>query len=109
MKKNNPLTFYVVRGLSKGRGDRIRTCGRLVPNQERYRAALHPECFMGSDFLNCGAKVSLFSVMAKCFSHFFILDDAFPLFKDNNATKKGLPLREEQTLDWNNIVFNEFT
>lgn len=47
--------------------------------------------------------------MAKCFSHFFILDDAFPLFKDNNATKKGLPLREEQTLDWNNIVFNEFT
>ena len=24
------------------RGDRIRTCGRLVPNQERYRAALHP-------------------------------------------------------------------
>ena len=26
------------------RGDRIRTCGRLVPNQERYRAALHPEC-----------------------------------------------------------------
>ena len=25
------------------RGDRIRTCGRLVPNQERYRAALHPE------------------------------------------------------------------
>ena len=27
----------------KCRGDRIRTCGRLVPNQERYRAALHPE------------------------------------------------------------------
>ena len=26
----------------KSRGDRIRTCGRLVPNQERYRAALHP-------------------------------------------------------------------
>ena len=26
------------------RGDRIRTCGRLVPNQERYRAALHPDC-----------------------------------------------------------------
>ena len=24
------------------RGDRIRTCGRLVPNQERYRAALRP-------------------------------------------------------------------
>ena len=27
----------------KSRGDRIRTCDRLVPNQERYRAALHPE------------------------------------------------------------------
>ena len=26
---------------------------------------------MGSDFLNCGAKVSLFSVMAKCFACFF--------------------------------------
>ena len=26
-----------------GRGDRIRTCDHLVPNQERYRAALHPE------------------------------------------------------------------
>ena len=25
------------------RGDRIRTCDRLVPNQKRYRAALHPE------------------------------------------------------------------
>ena len=25
------------------RGDRIRTCDHLVPNQERYRAALHPE------------------------------------------------------------------
>ena len=24
------------------RGDRIRTCDHLVPNQERYRAALHP-------------------------------------------------------------------
>ena len=28
--------------ISLRRGDRIRTCGRLVPNQERYRAALHP-------------------------------------------------------------------
>ena len=24
------------------RGDRIRTCDHLVPNQARYRAALHP-------------------------------------------------------------------
>ena len=64
------------------RGDRIRTCGRLVPNQERYRAALHPECFIGSVFLNCGAKVSLFSVMAKCFACFFsvmVLLSVFPV------------------------------
>ena len=87
------------------RGDRIRTCGRLVPNQERYRAALHPECFMGSDFLNCGAKVSLFSVTAKCFAHFFILDGSFPLFNDNIAMKKWACLqREEQTHYWNNIL-----
>ncbi len=33
-----PLQNVIV----KSRGDRIRTCGRLVPNQERYRAALHP-------------------------------------------------------------------
>ena len=25
-----------------GRGDRIRTCGPLVPNQVRYQTALHP-------------------------------------------------------------------
>ena len=25
------------------RGDRIRTCDHLVPNQVRYRTALHPE------------------------------------------------------------------
>ena len=36
---NNRSTLF-----SFCRGDRIRTCGRLVPNQERYRAALHPEC-----------------------------------------------------------------
>ena len=29
------------------RGDRIRTCGRLVPNQERYRAALRPVAYPG--------------------------------------------------------------
>ncbi len=26
-----------------GRGDRIRTCGLLVPNETRYLAALHPD------------------------------------------------------------------
>ena len=45
--KNRYLTFCV------GRGDRIRTCDRLVPNQKRYRAALHPECF---PFQKCGCK-----------------------------------------------------
>ena len=28
--------------LSLSRGDRIRTCDHLVPNQARYRTALHP-------------------------------------------------------------------
>ena len=61
IKKNNPLTFYVVRGLSKGRGDRIRTCGRLVPNQERYRAALHPVAILGNAFPRiCGCKGTTF-------------------------------------------------
>ena len=59
---------------------------------------------MESDFLNCGAKVSLFSVTAKCFAYFFILDGSFPLFDGNNAMKKSLPLLEEQTLCWNNIL-----
>ena len=35
--------------LGNCRGDRIRTCGRLVPNQERYRAALHPEYYAEGD------------------------------------------------------------
>ena len=26
----------------RGRGDRIRTCGLVVPNDARYQAALHP-------------------------------------------------------------------
>ena len=29
-------------GFFQSRGDRIRTCDHLVPNQERYRTALHP-------------------------------------------------------------------
>ena len=27
------------------RDDKIRTCGLFVPNEARYRAALHPETF----------------------------------------------------------------
>ena len=34
--KTNNSTFLLCRG------DRIRTCDHLVPNQERYRTALHP-------------------------------------------------------------------
>ncbi len=31
---------------SSGRGDRIRTCDHLVPNQVRYRTALRPDVDM---------------------------------------------------------------
>lgn len=39
------------------RGDRIRTCDHLVPNQARYRAALHPAT---KPFLICECKDKLF-------------------------------------------------
>ena len=43
------------------RGDRIRTCGRLVPNQERYRAALHPVAILGNAVPRiCGCKGTTF-------------------------------------------------
>ena len=45
--ENQTLPIYICRG------DRIRTCDTLVPNQVRYRAALHPEC---KTFLKCGCK-----------------------------------------------------
>ena len=32
-----PELFFI------GRDDKIRTCGLFVPNEARYRAALHPE------------------------------------------------------------------
>ena len=31
--------------MCKNRGDRIRTCDLLVPNQALYQAKLHPEVF----------------------------------------------------------------
>ena len=72
IKKNNPLTFYVVRGLSKGRGDRIRTCGRLVPNQERYRAALHPVAILGNAVPRiCGCKGTTFFRDMQIFQQLF--------------------------------------
>ena len=38
------------------RDDKIRTCGLFVPNEARYRAALHPEPL-------CAAKLLLFLKM----------------------------------------------
>ena len=35
--------FAEVSKLKNGRGDRIRTCDPLVPNQMRYQAALLPD------------------------------------------------------------------
>ena len=56
------------------RGDRIRTCGRLVPNQERYRAALHPVASLGKAFLVfAGAKVQHFSEICKFFGNYLII------------------------------------
>ena len=43
------------------RGDRIRTCDRLVPNQMRYRAALHP----ANSFVLSGCKITRFSLSCK--------------------------------------------
>ena len=42
MKKASYCTHRYSYDACCGRGDRIRTCDHLVPNQERYRAALHP-------------------------------------------------------------------
>ena len=44
-------------GIEKG----IRTCDRLVPNQMRYRAALHP----ANSFVLSGCKITRFSLSCK--------------------------------------------
>ena len=48
------------------RGDRIRTCDHLVPNQARYRTALHPVMqisdfvlLLSASFLIADAKVGI--------------------------------------------------
>ena len=55
------------------RGDRIRTCGRLVPNQERYRAALHPVAILKwkKSFPNCECKGTISFLLCKVFHSFF--------------------------------------
>ena len=55
-------------GDKTSRGDMIRTCDHLVPNQERYRAALHPAS-LPRQIAN--AKVSLFTEITKCFVYYF--------------------------------------
>ena len=50
------------------RGDRIRTCDHLVPNQARYRAALHPE---KRTFPFCECKGTLFSSNMQIFLQLF--------------------------------------
>jgi hypothetical protein len=42
MKKARPLSLEKGRAF-QSRGGRIRTYGLVVPNDARYRAALHPE------------------------------------------------------------------
>ena len=37
------LYFLLIVKILSGRGDRIRTYDLFVPNEARYRAALHPE------------------------------------------------------------------
>lgn len=51
-----------------GRGDRIRTCDHLVPNQARYRTALHPVSCKVSDFAS--AKVLIKSEPCKFFYNY---------------------------------------
>ena len=41
-----------IQALSLSRGDRIRTCDHLVPNQVRYRTALRPDLIGGKDTHN---------------------------------------------------------
>ena len=45
----------------KSRGDRIRTCDHLVPNQVRYRTALRPEsdCKIMNFICNTQKKVAI--------------------------------------------------
>ena len=63
-------------GFLQSRGDRIRTCDTLVPNQVRYRAALHPESI---SFLKCGCKgmhfISNMQVLQVLFYYILLNED----------------------------------
>ena len=96
----------------KSRGDRIRTCGRLVPNQERYRAALHPALY---PFLFCVCKGNIFILCDQIKSLLFILCDQIKsLLFILCSNKKGYifyvaPLLSfiKNMLLFNNSLFNK--
>ncbi len=60
------------------RGDRIRTCDHLVPNQARYRAALHPE--KKRTFVFADAKVRFFYKTCKFFKNYLIIPCSTNIF-----------------------------
>ena len=68
-KINKKTTRMTIQAVFQSRDDKIRTCGLFVPNEARYRAALHPEPF-------CAAKLHIFSIWcAKCFPVFQSIQD----------------------------------
>ena len=69
MKKAKKTNFLAFR-----RGDRIRTCDHLVPNQERYLAALHPAFqHCQPSFLISGCKGTTFFSTYQTFYLFFCI------------------------------------
>ena len=54
------------------RGDRIRTCDHLVPNQARYRTALHPVRNMGCPIFAAAKLISFYDLCTFC-RHYFII------------------------------------
>ena len=66
LTKNKKTTKSMICGLLSGigspfrRGTRIRTWDPLVPNQVRYRTALHPD-----DFCFCDKNLASFKSVAK--------------------------------------------
>ena len=59
------------------RGDRIRTCDHLVPNQARYRAALHPE-YVPLDLAS--AKIRFLLVICKFSKAYLIMPCSTNIF-----------------------------
>ena len=64
-KDKRPIRIQLRISLLSSRGDRIRTCDHLVPNQVRYRTALRPDslrshkCIVFFSFLQIIITVSL--------------------------------------------------